>query len=80
MLVPQIFKNYEISKNVTDKNTKFTSKIEDIVICGSCEIFIYNVYNGNLHVYCMFTFCSIYQNCSEVTVFMILFHVSESNA
>ena len=32
---PQIFKNYEISTNVTDKNMKFTTKSEDIVICGS---------------------------------------------
>ena len=34
-------KNYEISTNVNDKNTKFTTKSEAIVIYGSCEIFIY---------------------------------------
>ena len=36
--------------------------IHDILTCGSCEIL------GNLHVYCMYTFCSMYQNFSEVTV------------
>ena len=40
------FQNYEIPTNVTDKNTKFTTKSVHIVTCGSFEIFlyIYNIY------------------------------------
>ena len=68
MLLTRI-KKYEISTNATDKNTKFTTKSEDIVICGSCEIFIYVISICEiLNVYCIYSFCSMYQNCSEVTV------------
>ena len=42
-VISSIFKNYKIQTNVTDKNTKFSTKC---VHCnhGSCEIFIYMKY------------------------------------
>ena len=37
----QFSNNYEIPRNVTDKNMKFTAKSKHIVTCGSFEIFKY---------------------------------------
>ena len=62
VLFPQIFKNYEISTNVTDNNTKFTTKSEDIVICGSCEIYICIYIISICKIY-MFTVCTHFAQC-----------------
>ena len=81
MLFPQIFKNYEISTNVTDKNMKFTTKSENIVICGSIEIFlsIYKISIWEIYMFTVCTQCSMYQN-QGLQYCTILFNVSESNA
>ena len=63
VLFPPIFKNYEIPTNVTDKNTKFSTKNVHIVTCGSFEILIYNIkYLCEIH---MFTVCTHFVQCIE---------------
>ena len=70
VLYPQIFKNYEISTNVSDNNTKFTTKSEDVVICGSGEIYIYiNLYvkfTCLLHVHILFNVSKLFRSYSIV--------------
>ena len=81
MLFPQIFKNYEISTNVTDKNTNFTTKSEGIVICGSCEIYIisicgiymFTVYTHFVQIY-MFTVCTHFVQCIKIVSMIRKYH------
>ena len=87
MLFPPICKNYEIPTNVTDKNTKFTTKSVHIVTCGSFKIFISNIY---IYIYIyiygilMFMVWTHFVQCIKIVQSLqyskILFHVNESNA
>ena len=67
------FQNYEIPTNVTNKNTKFTTKSVHIVTCGSFEILIYMKYEISIceiHIFIgMHTLCLMYQKCSALTLF-----------
>ena len=66
---------------LTIKNMKIITKSEDIVICGSCEIFMYIISICEIY---MFTVCTHFVQCiktaQRLQYCMILFHVSDSNA
>ena len=59
--------------------TKFTTKSEDVVACGSCEIFIY-IYKIPICDIYMFTVCTHFVQCIKIVYCMIMFHMNESNA
>ena len=65
--------------NATDKNMKFTTKSEDIVICGSYEISIYTICEIHMFTVCTH-FVQFIKTVQRLQYSMILFHVSESNA
>ena len=55
------FKNYEIPTNVTDKNTKFTSKSVHIVTCGSFEILVYIKYTCLRYAHILFNVSKMFR-------------------
>ena len=79
MLIPPIFKNYEILRNVTVKNTKVTAKSVHIVTCGS--FILYKMSICEIH---MFMVCTYFVQCIKIVqsqkYFRILFHVNRTNA